>query len=151
MKAINIFSFVIIFILYAVDLSAEDKIETNPELHKMAWEMRRAVLNMDATYLMKYVAPSGTYFIDSAYSHEQIEKLIGDKNSWLYHHLFGNKDSVRNYFNQAHDLKIKVFPRNTDAIMVSYQSSNFEAVKWIENCFIKINGKWYMDGIFTCQ
>lgn len=151
MKTIKFYFFAIILTLYAVELSAKDEVENNTEVREMALKMRSAVLNMDTTYLMKYVAPTGTNFIDSAYSHEQIKKLIEDKNSWLYHHLFGNADSVMKYFHQAKDIKIKIFSRNTDAIMVSYQSSNFEAVKWIENCFIRINGKWYMDGIFACQ
>jgi hypothetical protein len=150
MKIIRSFFLIITFILCAVNLSAENKISTDPELHKIALEMKSAVLNMDMAYLINHVAPSGTYFIDTGYSHDQIERLVRDKNSWLYKYLFVDKNSVKNYFKQARDLKIKVFKRDINSIMISYQSSNFEAHKWIENCLIKINGKWYFDGIFTC-
>lgn len=151
MKTIKSVFLTVIFILFTVNLSAENKIDTDPELHKMAWEMRSAILNIDTAYLMKYVAPSGTYFIDTVYSHEQIERMIMDKNSWLYKHLFIGDNSVKSYFKQAINLNIKIYKRDTNAIMVSYQSSNFEEVKWVENCFIKINGIWYFDGIFNCQ
>lgn len=152
MKTIKVFFLTIIFfVLCTADLSAANKIDTDPKLHKMADEMMIAVLNMDTAYLMKYVAPSGTYFMDTVYSHDQIEKMINDENSWLYKHLFVGDNSVKSYFEQARNLKIKIFERDTNAIMVSYQSSNFEAFKWVENCFIRKNGTWYFDGIFTCQ
>lgn len=151
MKTIVRFLIISYFVLNTVSISSENKTDADPQLHKMAWEMRSAVLNMDINYLMKYVAPSGTYFIDNIYSHDDIDKMFRDKNSWLYKHLFVGDTSVKDYFIRAHNLKIIIYKRDTNAILVSYQSSNFEELKWVENCFIMINETWYFDGIFTCQ
>jgi hypothetical protein len=121
------------------------------EIEKLAKEVKDAVIKKDINRLMKYVSPSGVYFIDDKYTYEQIEEIIRKKNSWLYKHLFVGENSVINYFQKANDLEIKIHHRNSNAIFVSYHSSNVKPVNWLECCFIKIKGKWYFDGIFSCE
>lgn len=152
MKTIQCFVLLcIIWLISFVNLSSANEISTNSTLQNTALQMRLAILNTDTAYLLKFVAPSGTFFIDTVYSRSEIEKMLTDKNSWLFKHLFLGDSSVKSYFKKAQNLKIRIFKRNTNAIMISYQSSNFDALHWIENCLVKVNDHWYFDGIFSCQ
>lgn len=35
--------------------------------------------------------------------------------------------------------------------MVSYSSSNYGPMDWVECCYIEGSGQWYFDGIFLCE
>jgi hypothetical protein len=119
--------------------------------YTLATEVKDAVVRQDINVLLKYVSPSGTYFMDTVYTYKEINEIIGKKDSWLYKHLFAGESSIKTYFKKAKRLKIKITHRNDNAIFVSYQSSNYEPNKWVECCFIRTNGKWYFDGIFYCK
>jgi len=121
------------------------------ELNVIAMDVKDAVEREDMNRLMQYVAPSGTYFIDKPYTYAQIDKLISTKGSWLYKHLFVGENSIKDYLNNAKNLKVVINHRDHAAIQISYPSSNYDRLKWIECCFMKINGHWYFDGIFSCQ
>lgn len=120
------------------------------ELERIANDVKTAVIKQDVGTLMQYVSPSGTYFIDEVYTYAQIKEMLENKTSWLYKHLFVGKNSVKNYFENAKNLDTKIHSRDNKAFFISYQSSNYNSYNWIECCFIRINGKWYFDGIFYC-
>lgn len=119
------------------------------EVERLAKVVQGAVVNKDIDKLMQYVHPSGTVFIDAAYTKAEISSLMKDKDSWLYKHLFVGEKSVRTYLLQAKNLKTSVHPQSDTAMFVFFESSNYE--KWQESCFIQIDGKWYFDGIFSCE
>jgi hypothetical protein len=136
----------LVLLVFAVVHGSED--ETS-KIEKLAKEVQEAVLHSDIDRLMRYVHSSGTVFIDTAYTREEISRLMRDEDSWLYKHLFVGRSSVRSYFRNAKNLKIKVHRQSDIAMFVSYESSNYE--KWMESCFIRIDGRWYFNGIFSCQ
>jgi len=144
-------SYTLIFFLSVIfPIIALSNENNNPEIDFIAEDVKGAVLRENTNTLMKYVSSAGTYFIDNVYTYEQIEKLLKDKDSWLCKHLFSGENSVKNYFKSSKNLKVKIYNRNNSAIMLSYQSSNHDAVEWVECCFINISGRWYFDGIFYC-
>lgn len=147
---INICIFLSTFLLISSVYGNDNKNEL-VELNDIAKNLKEAVIREDGDLLMQYVSPSGTYFIDSVYTFAEIKELLRTKNSWLYKHLFSGENSVKKYFQDAENLKIKIHRRNNEAIFISYQSSNYDSIKWVECCFIKINAKWYFDGIFSCE
>lgn len=123
----------------------------SPALNKMAKDTRTAILNMDKRYIMKHVSPKGIYFIDTAYSKEQINKLLDDKDSWLYKKLYIGDTSAKYYFENAQDISETIYKRGKDAIMILYQSGGIDKKSSLESCYIKINGVWYFDGVFSCE
>ncbi len=140
----------IMFLLlcFTADAGQEENIVI--DISKIAETLRTAVINEDTDCLLKYVSPSGTYFIDDVWSYEKVRKSMKDKDGWLFRHLFSNDNSVKNYFLKAKDLHIKVYQQNDKSVMISFQSSNYDPNDWVECCLIKVKGKWYFDGVFYC-
>ena len=117
-------------------------------------EVKDAVVRQDTEYLMRYVSPRGTYFIDNLYTHDEINELIKDKDSWLYRHLFEGNTSVKSYFVNATELEVKIYPQGDDHIFVTYRSLDRQGDRpsdYVECCFSKRGGRWYFDGIFSCD
>jgi hypothetical protein len=121
------------------------------ELNTLANKLRNAILNNDLEFVSKFINPSGMYFGDSVYTSQEIRQFLKDENSWLYKHLFGKKDSVKSFFINANDIKIKIYYRGDDAYHISFQSSNYDPTEWMECCFIRIKGTLFFDGIFSCD
>jgi len=123
------------------------------EIEGIANELRIAVLNQDIETLLKYVSPGGTYFIDDLYHYSEIKELLYTNDSWLYKHLFVGEKSVRHYFENAENLRIKIdiLDEYKDAPMIFYQSSNYKPLNWVECCLIKHGERWYFNGIFSCE
>ena len=84
--------------------------QDHSDFYRITMEIKDAVLREDVDYLMKYVAPSGTYFIDAHYTYEEIRELLQGKESWLYKFLFEDEDSVKKYFEDVPDLEIEIMP-----------------------------------------
>lgn len=144
---------IIVLILFSINMAIDARGAENADklFYNLATEIKKAVAEQDTNRLLTYVAPSGTYFIDSVYSYDEIKDVIGKKDSWLYKYLFTDRNSVKSYFQSAEEMKIKVHHRNENAVLISYQSSNYDPNRWVECCFIKLKDKWYFDGIFYCK
>lgn len=138
-------------IVCAAEENISGEIVTDPAFQLISNELQRAISDANVSCLMKYVAPTGTYVIDEVYTHKQIKKMLINKKSWLYKHLFVGRESIRGYFERAENIRLKVFKRGTNAILISYQASNIAPTDWAECCLIKVNGTWYFDGIFSCE
>lgn len=137
-------------VVFPVVTSCNEKEKS--ELEKIAYEVRTGVIKEDVEMLLKYVSPAGTSFIDDHYTYEEIRELLKNKDSWLYKHLFWGENSVKKYFDSAKELTIKIHYFNKDeAVSIFYQSSNYAPRNWVECCFVKINEKWYFNGIFYCE
>ncbi len=122
------------------------------EFEKIADEVRTAVIKEDVKILLKYVSSTGTSFVDDHYTFGEIRELLKNKDSWLCKHLFWGENSIKKYFENAEGLTIKIHYYNKDkAVSIFYQSLNNAPRNWVECCFIKINEKWYFNGIFYCE
>lgn len=141
---------VVIILLINCTAIAGQRLDKSVSHNRMAKDLMAAVMREDMRYLMKYVSPSGTYFIDERYSREEISNSMGDSNGWLHKHLFSGDKSVKSYFSKAENLKINIKKRNSRSILITYKSSNYNSVDWVECCLFKVKGKWYFDGIFYC-
>ena len=152
MKIIRkIITLILLISFFAMDIFAEKKSHINDELNEISNNLKKAVLNEDKNYLHEFVAPSGSFFIDTQYTREQLGYLLNAKNSWLYKYLFVGENSINNYFLQAKDIKTNIYIRGPNSAMIIYESSNYPAHNWVENCILKINDRWFFDGIFSCQ
>jgi len=145
--AITTFAFLLIYCTASAGPPGNKQVGIN----RIAKALQAAVMREDVGYLMRYVSPSGTYFIDGVYSFEEIKNSMEDRNGWLNKHIFSSDNSIKSYFLNAKNLKIKVHHRNKRSIMISYQSSNYDPTDWVECCLIKEKGKWYFDGVFYCR
>jgi hypothetical protein len=85
---------------------SQEAIGSDNEIYNIANNLIEAVINKDIEKLMAYVSKDGTWFIDTAYSYDQINKSMKDKDGWLHHHLFIGDKSVKEYFEKAKDIKI---------------------------------------------
>lgn len=150
MKGLNMSRFIMILLAASI-VSMTAQCSNNDDVSKLAYDLKDAVLEEKRERLLEFVAPQGTNSIDSSYTKKQVVELMNDHNSWLFKYLFLDDKSVKNYFKEAKDLKVKVYTRSNESTFVSYQTSNHKPTEWVECCLIKINGKWYFDGIFECN
>lgn len=114
-------------------------------------QVEAAIIKRDVGKLMQYVSSRGTYFIDDYYSYNEIRELLGDKKSWLYKHLFVGESSVFHYFKSNSMIRERIHMRGKNAVSVVFESASSLPANWIECCFIEIKGRWYFDGIFSCE
>ena len=125
--------------------------DNNADIIKLAQEMKIAVINRDVKAIIRHVNPRGMYFLDRFYTFDEVVRLIEDKDSWLYKHMFEESKSVRNYFIRAKGNKYIIQHMGKGWISIVYQSSNYERSEWIESCFYLVDKKWYFNsGIFDC-
>lgn len=141
----------VVFLLSATITFGEDARSDTLEINRIAEEIAQAVKEEDVRKVLTYVSPAGTVFIDAGYTRQEIVDLLSDEKSWLYEHLFTSKKSVKNYFDTAIGVNIRVHRRGKDAAMISYVAANKQPEDWAECCLIKTKGRWYFDGIFYCE
>ena len=134
------------------DLSAQNEGFYDADLYRIVIEVKDAVVRQDTEYLMRYVSPGGTDFIDNHYTYDEIDQAMKDKDSWLYKWLFLNPYSAKVFFDTATDLEIKMYHQDPalGGIWVTYRPPGSQPNEWLECCFYKRNGKWYFAGIFSC-
>ncbi len=129
--------------------NAETRIVVDPLLTGMAIEAKAAILKNDNAYFLKYVAEEGIVFAGNSYSKEKIQSLLNDNHSWLYKHLYSGKSSIKHFFDAAKDSNVTISQRSSNAVAIIYSSKNSKRI--IQNCYIKISGVWYLEGIFSCE
>ena len=128
-------------------LSAQDEGFYDADLYRIVIEVKDAIVRQDTEYLMRYVSPGGTSFIDNHYTYDEIDEAMKDKDSWLYkEHL----DLAKFFFDGSTDLEIEMKHMGPahGGVWVRYSS---QERGWLECCFYKRNGKWYFAGIFSCD
>ena len=135
-----------------IDKKQEEK--TKEEACQLMRELIEAVKKKDVNRILTHVHPKGTYILDGYWTRDEIIKELKDKKSRLYGHLFSSEKSVKKYLENAKDLTCKITWRVSGeykGIFVSLQSSNYSDVDWVECCMSLENGKWYFDGMFSCE
>jgi len=145
MKAFKLIAAALIILTFSCNSNDQS------EFIEIAGDLKEATLTNDTDAIMSFVHQNGTYFLDTAYSKQEIANLLNDKESWLYEHLFSGEKSVRDYFVGSEGLEVKVLNKSKNAVMLSFQAKNVDSADWVECCLIRISGKWYLDGIFLCE
>jgi hypothetical protein len=116
--------------------------------NEMATECKSAIQQHDNEYFLNYVAAEGVVLDGRAYSKEQIAVLLSDRHSSLYKHLYSGKTSIKYFFDSFPITEVKITKRGSNSILISYSAKEQRSV---QNCYIKISGHWYLDGIFSCE
>ena len=135
--------------IWVLAAQAETSFVVDPLLTGMAIEAKVAILRNDNAYFLKYVAEEGIVFAGNSYSKEKIQSLLNDTHSWLYKHLYSGKSSIKHFFDTAEDSNVTISQRSSNAVAIIYISK--KSKRTIQNCYIKISGIWYLDGIFSCE
>lgn len=125
------------------------------DLYRIVIEVKDAIVRQDTEYLMGYLSPGGTDFIDSHFTYDEIDELMKDKDSWLYKSLFLDPYSEKVFFDGVTDLEILMVHQDPllGGVLVIYRSRSAagQPGNWHECCFYKRDGKWYFAGIFSCD
>jgi hypothetical protein len=117
----------------------------------MAMEAMTAIQKSDNDYFLKYVAEEGIVIAGNTYSKEKITTLLKDKHSLLFKHLYSGKSSIKHFFNTDQNPNVSISQKSSNSIAIIYTSKNSSERRTIQNCYIKISGTWYLEGIFSCE
>lgn len=142
---------VISFLFFLAVSTAICENRLSNEVDRFANKAMFGVINTDIEQLLKMISKHGVYFGDSKFSKNEISRLLKDKNSLLYKHMFAADDSVKAYFDKNKNISLVVLNRGSKSAIVKYRSDTLNEDEWLECCFIKIDNKWYFDGMFYCE
>ena len=141
------------------------------ELRKIAFDIRKAILQHDVRAILNYVDAEGVMCTDDLVPYKKIEHDLNDPTSYLYMYLFdparykekyGEQDAIRptalkEFFEKATDLKVKVtfksrkFGRNWAAIQYISSISQAGRLGSRRLDFKFSNNRWTIDtGLYDC-
>ncbi|WP_173082813.1 hypothetical protein [Fundidesulfovibrio magnetotacticus] len=118
------------------------------ELKEIALRIKAMVEKEDTKGLVASIADT-IWFVDDPLSRKQVARLLANKKSWLYKHLFVGDESIRSYLLKADDITIEFHRLSEKAWSISYVSQKTYTRSVPGLTFMK-NGKgWLLVSLFS--
>lgn len=118
------------------------------ELQEIALRIRDMVEKEDIKGLVASIADT-IWFVDDPLSRKQVAKLLADKKSWLYKHLFVGEESIRRYFLRADDIVVEVHRLSEKTWSIGYVSQKVPVRSVPGLTFMREGKRWLLVDLFA--